>query len=63
MSCSSEVGEPRSLAEAGVAREEFEAALPDLAKAAFSDPSIRTNPRIPMLREIVELLEAGYGGQ
>ena len=56
-----EVDEPRSLAEAGVAAAEFEAALPDLARAAFSDPSIRTNPRIPLLREIVELLQAGYG--
>ena len=58
-----EVGEPASLAEAGIGRAEFEAALPDLAKAAFSDPSIRTNPRIPLLREIVALLETGYGGQ
>jgi acetaldehyde dehydrogenase / alcohol dehydrogenase len=56
-----EVGEPRSLAEVGVPREEFEAALPDLAKAAFSDASIRTNPRIPLLVEIVGLLQAGYG--
>ena len=42
------------------ARQEFEKALPDLAKAAFMDPSIRTNPRIPMIREVIELLEAGY---
>ena len=56
-----EVGEPRSLAEIGVTREEFEAALPDLAKAAFSDPSIRTNPRIPLLVEVIGLLQAGYG--
>jgi acetaldehyde dehydrogenase/alcohol dehydrogenase len=55
-----EVDEPRSLAAAGVQRDEFEAALSDLAKAAFSDPSIRTNPRIPMLREIVALLESAY---
>ena len=55
------VGEPRSLRDAGVPRDEFEAALGDLAKAAFSDPSIRTNPRIPMLHEIAALLEAGYG--
>jgi hypothetical protein len=27
----------------------------------FADPSIRTNPRIPMIREVIELLEAGYG--
>ena len=42
-------------------RQDFEAALPELAKAAFADPSIRTNPRIPMIREVIELLQAGYG--
>ena len=31
-----------------------------LGKAAFSDPSIRTNPRIPMVRGIVGLLEAAF---
>ncbi len=56
-----EVGEPRTLADCGVDRREFEEALPELAKAAFMDPSIRTNPRIPMIREVIELLEAGYG--
>ena len=55
-----EVDEPRTLADCGVKRKEFEKALPDLAKAAFMDPSIRTNPRIPMIREVIELLEAGY---
>ncbi|HUO71857.1 MAG TPA: bifunctional acetaldehyde-CoA/alcohol dehydrogenase [Solirubrobacteraceae bacterium] len=57
-----EVEEPRSLAQFGISAVAFERALPDLAKAAFSDPSIRTNPRIPLLREIVDLLKAGYGG-
>ncbi len=56
-----EVEEPRSLAQTGVTREQFDKALPDLAKAAFGDPSIRTNPRIPLVREIVELLRAGAG--
>jgi acetaldehyde dehydrogenase/alcohol dehydrogenase len=56
------VDEPRTLADCGVKRHEFDKALPDLAKAAFMDPSIRTNPRIPMIREVVELLEAGYTG-
>jgi acetaldehyde dehydrogenase / alcohol dehydrogenase len=54
---------PRSLAEAGVPQDEFEAALPDLARAAFMDPSVRTNPRIPMVAELVELLRAGYAGR
>jgi hypothetical protein len=30
--------------------------------AAFADPSVRTNPRIPMVAELVELLKAGYAG-
>jgi acetaldehyde dehydrogenase/alcohol dehydrogenase len=55
-----EVDEPRTLADCGVKRQEFEKAIPDLAKAAFMDPSIRTNPRIPMIREVIGLLKAGY---
>jgi acetaldehyde dehydrogenase / alcohol dehydrogenase len=55
-----EVNEPHSLEECGVKRADFEAALPDLARAAFADPSIRTNPRIPMIAEVVQLLMAGY---
>jgi acetaldehyde dehydrogenase/alcohol dehydrogenase len=54
---------PRSLAEAGVSREEFESALPDLVGDAFSDPSGRTNPRMPMLEELASLLKAGYEGR
>jgi acetaldehyde dehydrogenase/alcohol dehydrogenase len=55
------VGIPRSLEQAGVAREAWGAALPDLCRAAFADPSGRTNPRMPLLSELRQLLEAGYG--
>ena len=41
--------------------DEFAAALPALRRAAFEDPSGRTNPRMPMLSELEELLQAGYG--
>ena len=57
-----EVGEPATLAQLGISREDFEASLPDLARTAFTDPSMRTNPRIPLVKEIVELLWAGFGG-
>ena len=57
-----EVGMPNSLGELGIARSEFEAALPDLADAAFADPSLRTNPRMPLLSELIELFEAGWTG-
>ena len=54
---------PRSLEQAGVGRADFEAALPDLARAAIEDPSVRTNPRIPLVSELIELLEAGWRGR
>ena len=58
-----EVGIPRSLADAGVSEAEFEAALPDLAREAFEDPSLRTNPRMPLVRELIDLLRAAYRGR
>ncbi|MGZ5332065.1 MAG: bifunctional acetaldehyde-CoA/alcohol dehydrogenase [Solirubrobacterales bacterium] len=57
------VGMPRSLADAGVSREDFEAALPELLESAFSDPSVRTNPRMPMIAELAGLLQAGFEGR
>jgi acetaldehyde dehydrogenase/alcohol dehydrogenase len=54
---------PRSLKEMGIDEAEYEAALPDLAKAAFADPSLRTNPRIPLIGELLDLLRAGYAGR
>jgi acetaldehyde dehydrogenase/alcohol dehydrogenase len=56
-----EVGIPRSLAELGIARQDFDAALPELTRAAFDDPSLRTNPRIPLIGELTALLRAGFG--
>ncbi|HSO98995.1 MAG TPA: bifunctional acetaldehyde-CoA/alcohol dehydrogenase [Solirubrobacteraceae bacterium] len=57
-----DVDEPRSLQAVGVTHDQFEAALPDLARTAFMDPSIRTNPRIPLVKEVIELLRAGFVG-
>ncbi len=57
-----EVHLPRTLKDAGVDEAAFEAAIPDLARAAFTDPSLRTNPRMPMIAELVELLQAGFHG-
>lgn len=57
------VGIPRSLEAAGISREAFETALPDLVRAAFEDPSLRTNPRMPLLHELEELLRAAWRGR
>ena len=54
---------PRSIAELGISKEEFERAMPDLVKIAFDDPSWRSNPRMPLVSELVELFWSAYQGR
>ena len=54
---------PRSIADLGISKEEFERAMPDLVKIAFDDPSGRSNPRMPLLSELVELFWSAYQGR
>ena len=54
---------PRSIAELGISKDEFENALPELAKIAFDDPSWRSNPRLPLMRELVQLYWKAYQGR
>jgi acetaldehyde dehydrogenase/alcohol dehydrogenase len=57
------LGVPRSIAELGITKEEFEQAMPELVKNAFDDPSWRSNPRMPMIGELVELYWKAYAGR
>lgn len=54
---------PRSIAELGISREEFERAIPELTKLAFDDPSGRSNPRMPLMSELTELFWKAYEGR
>ena len=54
---------PRSIADLGISKEEFERALPDLTKLAFDDPSWRSNPRMPLLSELADLFWKAYEGR
>jgi len=55
---------PRSIAGLGISTEAFEQAVPDLAMMAFDDPSWRpTNPRMPLLSELSELLWNAFQGR
>ena len=56
------VGMPRSMKEAGVLETDFLAALPEITMAAYSDVTMRTNPRMPLLVEIEQLLRAAFTG-
>lgn len=54
---------PRSIAELGIDEGEFREAMPELVKAAFDDPSWRSNPRMPLLAELEELLWSAWRGR
>ncbi len=54
---------PRSIREMGIGEEEFERAIPELVKYAFDDPSWRSNPRMPLVSELAELLRKAYRGR
>jgi acetaldehyde dehydrogenase/alcohol dehydrogenase len=54
---------PRSIAELGIPKEDFERAMPDLIKLAFDDPSWRSNPRMPLMTELSELFWKAYEGR
>ena len=41
-----------------IARDRLFARIDELAMAAFRDPSLRTNPRMPLVAELRELLAA-----
>jgi len=58
-----QLGFPRSIAELGISKEEFERAMPDLTRLAFEDPSGRSNPRMPLMSELAELFWKAYRGR
>jgi acetaldehyde dehydrogenase/alcohol dehydrogenase len=58
-----QLGFPRSIAELGISKEEFERAMPELTKLAFTDPSGRSNPRMPLMSELAELFWKAYEGR
>jgi acetaldehyde dehydrogenase / alcohol dehydrogenase len=58
-----QLGIPRSIGDLGVSVEEFEKAMPELSKNAFDDPSWRSNPRMPLVSELVELFWCAYRGR
>jgi acetaldehyde dehydrogenase / alcohol dehydrogenase len=54
---------PRSIEELGISEQPFREAMPDLVKAAFDDPSWRSNPRMPLLSELEDLFWSAWRGR
>jgi alcohol dehydrogenase class IV len=57
-----DIEQPVSLADAGVTREAFDAALEDLIETALGDTVIFTSPRQPSEDELRRLFECAYEG-
>jgi acetaldehyde dehydrogenase / alcohol dehydrogenase len=53
-----DVGMPRTVSELGIDPGAYRAAIPELVRDAFRDPSGRTNPRMPLLAELADLFAA-----
>ena len=56
------VDQPRSLAACGVDEAAFREQRSRLAQLAFEDPSIRSNPRAPLVAELETLLDQTWAG-
>lgn len=54
---------PATIKAAGISRQDFEAALPDMVDSAFSDPCTSTNPRKCTKEELRELFIRAYDGK
>jgi alcohol dehydrogenase class IV len=57
------VGQPMSIAEFGVSRADFEAALPKLVEFAEQDTQFFTAPRIPESEELAQMFDYIYAGR
>jgi len=55
------VGMPRTIADLEIDAGAYAAAIPGLVRLAFRDPSLRTNPRMPLIGELGELFGAVAG--
>jgi alcohol dehydrogenase class IV len=54
---------PASIKELGIAADDFERTMPDIIRAAFDDISFRSNPRMPLIKELEEILRTAYAGR
>ena len=53
---------PMSFAECGINEKEYMKKLPDLANKAFEDQCTTANPRLPLIKEIEEIMIKAYKG-
>lgn len=52
---------PQTIAQCGVNRDEFEAKIEELADRAFEDQCTVANPKLPLVKDLVEIYRKAYG--
>ena len=58
-----EINIPFTISELGIDRDEYYRKIPQLAERAFEDQVTITNPRLPLISELEELLKEAYDSQ
>jgi acetaldehyde dehydrogenase/alcohol dehydrogenase len=58
-----DLGMPGTIAECGVDEKEYMEKLPELAKRAFEDQCTTSNPRYPLVTELMEIYRKAYYGK
>ncbi|HEY9678203.1 MAG TPA: bifunctional acetaldehyde-CoA/alcohol dehydrogenase [Drouetiella sp.] len=53
-------GQPLSVSELGISEEQYMGKMVDLVKSAFEDLSLRTNPSLPLIPEVAQLMMDAY---
>ena len=54
------LGIPATFAELGIDRKDFMSKIPQLAEKAFEDQTTTTNPRLPLISELADILRKAY---
>lgn len=58
-----ELNMPKSIAECGIDKAEFESKVEELSDKAFEDQCTTSNPRLPLVSELQELYMKAYNGE
>lgn len=58
-----EVGMPMNFKDQGINQKEWESKLEDLAYKAYEDQCSPANPRVPMVKDMMEIMKAAYTGK
>jgi len=57
-----ELNMPHTIAECGISKDEFESKVNELAEKAFEDQCTTANPKLPLIKDLVDIYMQAYNG-